>query len=106
MRASACIASIFRLNSLYISTHSKDPTWDKTGTVYWSAIEVNVGIICTSMTTLRPLVSRIFPGTFNATPPTPQLASIVVCGEGTSAVSTENGPPSSKSGSAEVVEGV
>jgi len=56
------------------------------------------------MTTFRPLLNRIFPGAFSANPPTPQLASIVVYGEGTLAVSGNE--PSWKPGAAQVVEGV
>ena len=77
---SGCIASILRLHTLYIATHSKDPTWDKTGTVYWSSIELNVGIICASMTTLRPLASRMLPGVFSTIKSTKTPAYIMVSG--------------------------
>jgi len=60
----ACVASIFRLRALYTSTKTKDPTWDKTATVYWSTVELNVGIMCASMPTLRSLFSRFFPNVF------------------------------------------
>jgi hypothetical protein len=61
---SACVASILRLRTLYVSEKSKDVTWDKTGTVYWSTVEINVGIICSSLTTLHAMASRLFPRLF------------------------------------------
>jgi len=64
--ALACVASVLRLRTLYVSTESKDVTWDKTGTVYWSTIEINVGIICSSLTTLRAMVSRLWPNLLNS----------------------------------------
>ncbi|KAF2183652.1 hypothetical protein K469DRAFT_505625, partial [Zopfia rhizophila CBS 207.26] len=60
----ACIASILRLRVLYVSTTSKDPTWDKAATVTWSAIELNMGIFCACVVTLRPLACRLFPNAF------------------------------------------
>jgi len=60
----SCIASILRLRTLYTSTKSKDATWDKVPTIYWSTIEINVGIICASLSTLWSFGSRMFPRTF------------------------------------------
>lgn len=100
---SGCIASILRLHSLYTGTHSKDMTWDKTGTVYWSAIELNVGIICASMTTLRPFVARMFPGVFATIKSTKRPAYIMVSGGGQSAVLSQNDPSSSNLGSTKSV---
>jgi len=100
--SSGCIASILRLHSLYIAVDSKDPTWDKTGTVYWSAVELNVGIMCASMTTLRPLVCRIFPGAFTSNS-TPRLTYITVSGSGRSAVFIQNESSSFNLG---LIEGV
>lgn len=64
----ACVASVLRLRYLYVSTQSKDPTWDKTPAAYWSTIEINAGIICASLPTLRALASRLFPGMFSYRP--------------------------------------
>jgi hypothetical protein len=61
---SACIASILRLRTLYTSTKSKDTTWDKVPAIYWSTIEINVGIICASLSTLWAFGSRMFPEKF------------------------------------------
>jgi len=60
----ACIASILRLRTLYTSTKSKDTTWDKVPAIYWSTIEINVGIICASLSTLWAFGSRMFPSIF------------------------------------------
>ncbi len=61
-RYSACIASIIRLHALYVVSVSDDITWDNPGTAIWSSIELNVAIICTSISVLKPLLSRIIPG--------------------------------------------
>jgi hypothetical protein len=51
----ACIISVIRLHTLYASTTSTDPTWDKNSSGYYGQVEVNLGIICASIVTLRPL---------------------------------------------------
>jgi hypothetical protein len=45
-----------------------DPTWDAAGTVSWSVIEVNMGIICSCLVTLRPLATKLFPKVFQWNP--------------------------------------
>ena len=55
----ACITSILRLHYLYIVTASKDVTYDNAGAIIWSAIEVNIFIICASATGLKPLYVQI-----------------------------------------------
>ncbi|KAK2761722.1 hypothetical protein FQN54_001550 [Arachnomyces sp. PD_36] len=65
--AFTCLTSIFRLTALHTLLKSKDPTWDQPATAYWSAIELNMGIICACLATLRPLVSRIAPRLLNTT---------------------------------------
>jgi hypothetical protein len=62
--SSAAIASICRLHALYILTHTTDITWDNPSTVIWSAIELNVGILCASLPTLRAFFIRIWPKAF------------------------------------------
>lgn len=59
-RASTVITSVLRLHSLYIISVSTDPTWDNVGAATWSSLEVNVGIICSSLPILRPLVTKFF----------------------------------------------
>lgn len=55
----ACIISALRLQTLYPSTTSKDPSWDKIPSAIYGIIEVNVGIACASVVTLRPLYRRL-----------------------------------------------
>jgi hypothetical protein len=41
--------------------NSKNPTWDNLATAQWSTIEINVGIICACMPSMRVLLLKIFP---------------------------------------------
>ncbi|KAH7389960.1 hypothetical protein BKA66DRAFT_510953 [Pyrenochaeta sp. MPI-SDFR-AT-0127] len=52
------IASISRLQSLRIFTLSNDPFYDSLPINTWSMVEVNIGILCASIPTLKPLVSK------------------------------------------------
>ncbi|CAG8949283.1 hypothetical protein HYFRA_00004908 [Hymenoscyphus fraxineus] len=54
------IVSCLRLKSLVKFTYSDNPTWDNFDVGLWSTIEINVGIFCACMPSLRLLV-RIFP---------------------------------------------
>lgn len=56
--AFSTICSVIRFYFLVIALNSVDPYYDSLGVNVWSVIEVNVGIICASMPTLRPLLSR------------------------------------------------
>ena len=62
-----CISSILRLQSLYVVSVSSDPTFDNVAAAYWSDIEMNLAIICGSLPTLRPLLSRCFTTFQNST---------------------------------------
>lgn len=55
------VVSILRLQSLVLFVDSSNPSWDFTGVSDWSAVEINVGIICTCMPTMRLMIVRIFP---------------------------------------------
>ncbi|KAH7304656.1 hypothetical protein BKA65DRAFT_560415 [Rhexocercosporidium sp. MPI-PUGE-AT-0058] len=57
----ACLFSVLRLHSLYVYSNSTDISWDNTNTAIWSIVEINVGIICSCLATLRPIISRCFP---------------------------------------------
>jgi hypothetical protein len=46
---------------IYESTASTDSTWDKIPNAILGITEVNVGIMLSSIATLRPLVRRFFP---------------------------------------------
>ncbi|KAK3203493.1 hypothetical protein GRF29_112g1481867 [Pseudopithomyces chartarum] len=59
-----CIVSILRLQSLVAISNSDDPTWDNPPAATWSAVESNVGIICSSLPCIRPLLARWLPRVF------------------------------------------
>jgi hypothetical protein len=48
------------------SVETEDPPWDNIGTAVWSIVELNTAIICSSLPTLRPLLSRFIPGLSSA----------------------------------------
>lgn len=52
------VAAIFRLQFLHNYTVSQDPFFEIVPIHIWSMVEVNVGILCASLPTLRPLVSE------------------------------------------------
>jgi hypothetical protein len=52
---------VVRLFALKSATTSTDPTWDNVSAAIWSVIELNCGIMCASLPTLRPLMRKIFP---------------------------------------------
>jgi hypothetical protein len=52
------MASIIRLQSLRIFTLSNDPFYDSLPINTWSMVEVNIGILCASIPSLKPLLSR------------------------------------------------
>ena len=64
---SVCITSILRLKSLYTASVSKDLTWDNVGAASWSAVELNVAIICACLPMLKPLLVRMFPHLLGST---------------------------------------
>jgi len=63
---SGCIVSILRLQSLVGISNSTDPTYENPPAATWSSVEVNVGIICSSLPCLRPLLVRSFPHIFSS----------------------------------------
>lgn len=58
---SVTVISVIRLESLISFSTSDNPTWDNLKVSQWSTIEVNVGIICACMPTLRLILLRMFP---------------------------------------------
>ncbi|KAF2750589.1 hypothetical protein M011DRAFT_516936 [Sporormia fimetaria CBS 119925] len=61
------IVSILRLQSLVYFANSVNPTWDQFDVINWSTIEVNVGIICACMPTIRVILVRLFPKILGST---------------------------------------
>ncbi|KEF61380.1 uncharacterized protein A1O9_02946 [Exophiala aquamarina CBS 119918] len=62
-----CITAILRLHALYIASISTDLTYDNVGAATWSSCELNVGIACSCIPALRPLISLIFPRLLTST---------------------------------------
>ena len=58
---STCIISIVRLFTLRSAIDTVDPTWDNVPTSYWTVVELNCGILCACLPTLRPLLRKLFP---------------------------------------------
>ncbi|KAL8420506.1 hypothetical protein RB594_003338 [Gaeumannomyces avenae] len=56
--AMASIVSVLRLLVIKQSTTSTDKTWDSVPSGLYGVIEINVGIACSCIVTLRPLFSR------------------------------------------------
>ncbi|KAI8941917.1 hypothetical protein NX059_000032 [Plenodomus lindquistii] len=54
----SCIASIVRLYSIRIYTESKDPFYDSVPVNLWSMVELNMGILCASIPSLKVLFSK------------------------------------------------
>lgn len=58
---SVTLVSILRLQSLLHFAKTSNPTWDNLAVSQWSTVEINVGIICTCMPSIRVLLLRLFP---------------------------------------------
>lgn len=66
--ASVTVVSILRLRSLVtFGADSQNPTWEFFDVAMWSDIEVNVGLICICMPSLRLLLVRLFPKVLGTT---------------------------------------
>ncbi|KJZ79578.1 hypothetical protein HIM_01047 [Hirsutella minnesotensis 3608] len=55
------VVSILRLRATNFTSHTTNPTRDFLEIGLWSMIEINVGIICVCMPSLRLLLVRLFP---------------------------------------------
>lgn len=62
--AITCVVSILRLPALYAVSKTNDTTWDNPLAAIWSSLEVNSGILCSCLPTLKGCVSRYFPKFF------------------------------------------
>ncbi|KAG6004165.1 hypothetical protein E4U21_001344 [Claviceps maximensis] len=60
------VVSALRLAYLSSFEASINITWDYYDVALWSTIEINVGIICTSLPTLRLILVRLSPGIFGS----------------------------------------
>lgn len=61
-----CIISILRLESLLTFLHNTDISWNNPLAAIWSSVEVNTGILCSCLPTLKALVTRLFPRVFHS----------------------------------------
>lgn len=52
---------MIRLRYLVTFAKGNNPTWNQADVVNWSNIEINVGILCSCMPTMRIIIARIFP---------------------------------------------
>lgn len=59
---SACAASVVRLPYLLILNHSDDYMYGQWGILIWSCVELNLGIACACIPTLKALLRKLRPG--------------------------------------------
>ncbi|KIW20964.1 hypothetical protein PV08_01543 [Exophiala spinifera] len=71
----ACIVSILRLHAIYKFSRSSDASEANVEAAYWSAIEVNTGIICACMPMIRPLMNLIWKKIFRSSTRTVSVTS-------------------------------
>lgn len=62
-----CIISIVRLESLVVFLSTDDIAWNNGMAAIWSCVEMNTGILCSCLPTLRPHIARIFPSLSQST---------------------------------------
>lgn len=79
-----CVVSLMRLQSLYAVSVSEDISWDNPMAALWSNLEVNIGIICSCLPTLKTCVMRVFPKMFSSTRGTSSGHGIMTIGGGVS----------------------
>ncbi|ATY58899.1 Extracellular membrane CFEM domain [Cordyceps militaris] len=61
------IVSALRLRSLIYFANSINPTWDEVPVALWATIEINVGLMCACLPTLRLILVRMWPRVFGST---------------------------------------
>lgn len=83
------ITGMIRLNSLKVAQNTPDPSckqfplpWlnsrsneiidNNYGAAVWSAIECNIGVVCASLPTFKPLIDRFFPSLMGRSASTPK----------------------------------
>jgi hypothetical protein len=59
-----CIISILRLQSLLVFLQTTDISYHNPLAAIWSSLEVNIGILCSCLPTLKAMVTRWFPRAF------------------------------------------
>ena len=61
-----CIISILRLQSLLVFLQTTDISYHNPLAALWSSLEVNTGILCSCIPTLKAMVTRYFPRAFGS----------------------------------------
>jgi hypothetical protein len=61
-----CIISILRLQSLLVFLQTTDISYHNPLAAIWSSLEVNIGITCSCIPTLKAMVTRWFPRAFGS----------------------------------------
>ncbi|KJZ72218.1 hypothetical protein HIM_08360 [Hirsutella minnesotensis 3608] len=62
--ATGTVVSILRLGSLHHFADTINPTWERYGIVWWSAIEVQAGMMCTCLPAARAILVHFWPHVF------------------------------------------
>ncbi|KAL4924262.1 putative integral membrane protein Pth11-like [Aspergillus undulatus] len=57
----ACVSSIIRITYIPEMLTSADATWAISGAMYWSVIEINIGILAASIPSFKAIASRFLP---------------------------------------------
>lgn len=73
-----CLVSVGRLASVLVEALQGHYVDSAVWAIVWSAVEANVGIICASLLSLKPLVTRIFPNIMTETKPPPHSMQIAM----------------------------
>lgn len=58
---SACVSSIIRITYIPQMLTALDATYVISGAMYWSVIEINIGILAASIPSFKPIASRYAP---------------------------------------------
>jgi len=61
-----CIISILRLQSLLVFLQTTDFSYHNPLAAIWSSLEVNIGILCSCLPTLKAMIGRWFPRAFGS----------------------------------------
>ncbi|KAF2646010.1 hypothetical protein P280DRAFT_386971, partial [Massarina eburnea CBS 473.64] len=61
------VVSILRLRALVHFANTRNMTWDYLDASFWSVIEVQVGIVCACMPSIRLALARLFPKDLGST---------------------------------------
>ncbi|KAF2768950.1 hypothetical protein EJ03DRAFT_252163, partial [Teratosphaeria nubilosa] len=61
-----CVVSILRIESLYAVSTAKDQTMHNGQTALWSMLEIQTGIMCSCLPTLKGLITKVMPQLFTS----------------------------------------